>query len=88
LDCSTGAVISTLVGHKAKPFSVAWNPLIPNVLASGSDDNTIRIWNTKDGTSSVLTGHASNVRGLVWNTEIPWLLLSGSWDASIILWDV
>jgi len=75
--------------------------MIPSILASGGDDNIIRIWDTKQvkklllellkyfqGTQTVLTGHKSRVRGIVWNNELPWLLSSGSWDTTIITWDV
>lgn len=34
-----------LVGHQARVFNLAFHPVCPNLLASGSDDKTIRIWN-------------------------------------------
>ena len=87
-----------LSGHMAKTFNVAWNPLVRNLLASGSDDKTVRVWNvgpkeeaSASSTSSctrILRGHKSRVRGLRWHTEVPWLLVSGSWDATLRLWDV
>ncbi len=82
-----------LEGHKARVFSVAWNPVDPDLLVSGSDDKTVRAWNVakheflplKD--QMVLEGHSNNVRGLVWCSEIPYMVLSGSWDGSIKIWD-
>ena len=69
-------------------FNVAWHPHFNYILASGSDDKTIRVWDIKNNGSKVLTGHSSNVRALSWNTEIPWFLSSGSWDMSIRVWDI
>eukprot|EP00727_Mastigamoeba_balamuthi_P011385 m51a1_g687 hypothetical protein (951) ;mRNA; f:322611-326513 len=71
--------IAILKGHTARVFNTAWSTLMPDFLASCSDDNT--------GTSVVLSGHADNVRALAWSSEVPNWLLSGSWDGTIRLWD-
>ncbi len=42
--------------HKKKAFNVAWSPLIPNELASGSDDKLVVIYNTTTGESKVAVG--------------------------------
>ena len=96
-----GAVLHLLGGHTARAFVAVWSPLLPGVLASGSDDQTVLLWkiNLHDpcdaGTSSLkphaplkqLVGHTSNIRALVWSSELESLILSGSWDSSIRLWD-
>ena len=43
----------TLEGHTNRAFNVAWSPLLRNKLASGSDDNTIRVWDVTTGESTV-----------------------------------
>eukprot|EP01060_Flectonema_neradi_P021702 TRINITY_DN2957_c1_g1_i1.p1 TRINITY_DN2957_c1_g1~~TRINITY_DN2957_c1_g1_i1.p1 ORF type:complete len:855 (+),score=152.73 TRINITY_DN2957_c1_g1_i1:90-2567(+) len=40
----TGKVISTLTGHLKSTNSVAWNPVRHDIIASCSDDTTVRIW--------------------------------------------
>ena len=37
-----------LKGHTARVFNIAWHPHSAKILASGSNDNTIRVWNIED----------------------------------------
>ena len=56
------------------------------ILASGSVDRTIRIWNIKTGTSlKTLQGHTSFVNTVTFNQD--GLLASGSNDRTIKIWD-
>mmetsp|Transcript_71803 Transcript_71803/g.191534 ORF Transcript_71803/g.191534 Transcript_71803/m.191534 type:complete len:1269 (+) Transcript_71803:67-3873(+) len=76
-----------LEGHSERIFNVAWHPLVPKVLASGSDDRTVRVW---EGETEMrcLRGHTSFVRPVLWHHERPNILFSGSWDSTIRVWDV
>ena len=55
-------------------------------MASGSDDRTIRLWDTKTGQSiKVLNGHTSGVYSLTVLQD--GTLAGGSGDGTIRLWD-
>ncbi|MFQ4142771.1 serine/threonine-protein kinase [Chlorogloeopsis sp. ULAP02] len=88
---------STLKGHASDVNSVAFSPILPNlpnqgvekgILASGSDDKTIKLWNL--GTQKkifTLIGHS----GWIWSVAFSpdgQILASGSADKTIKLWDL
>lgn len=77
----------TLEGHKSYVLSVSWSR-DGTRLASGSDDSTIRIWDTTNGSSlDILTEHQLGVNSVAWNSDGDYLL-SASDDTTIRLWQV
>ena len=70
-------------GHKYLIWCVC--RISTQILASGSNDKTIKIWNIEDRSIiSTLSGHREGVRTLCYvNTGE---LVSGSWDNSLIIW--
>ncbi len=77
-----------LEGHLGQVFTLGWSP-DSTLLASGaSNENTIRIWNVRDGRQvHVLNGHADWIRVVAFSPDGR-LLASGSIDTTIKLWDV
>ncbi|WP_414581625.1 CHAT domain-containing protein, partial [Scytonema sp. PCC 10023] len=76
-----------LQGHSSGVSSVAFSP-DGKTLASGSDDNTIKLWDVATGKiSQTLTRHSSGVSSVAFSPDGK-TLASGSDDNTIKLWDV
>ncbi len=72
-----------MTGHTDWIYSLVVLP--DGLLASGCDDDTIRIWNFNTGINiKTLTGHTHDVRSLVVLSDD--LLASGSYDSTIKIW--
>ena len=70
-------------GHKHSIWCLC--PISNKILASGSRDNTIKIWNIEDRSiMSALSGHTKGVKALCYVKE--GVFVSGSWDKSLIIW--
>ena len=82
-----GAESARLEGHSGWGWVSALCVLPDGRLASGSSDNTIRLWDVKTGAeSALLEGHSGFVTALCVLPD--GRLASGSWDRTIRLWDV
>jgi serine/threonine protein kinase len=77
----------TLTGHSDSVLSVAYSS-DSRYLASGSGDNTIKIWEVAKGKElRTLTGHSSGVYSVVYSPDGRYLA-SGSGDNTIKIWEV
>lgn len=76
-----------LRGHALQVTSLAFSPS-GDVLASGSDDQEIRLWSVPGGDErGLLTGHTDMVQSLAFGPNGQ-MLVSGSEDFSVRVWDV
>ncbi|XP_022729469.1 protein HIRA-like isoform X2 [Durio zibethinus] len=84
-DVENWKVAMTLRGHTADVVDLNWSP-DDLILASGSLDNTIHIWNMSNGIcTAVLRGHSSLVKGVAWD-PIGSFIASQSDDKTVIIW--
>nr|WEX98180.1 coronin 2B [Laodelphax striatellus] len=88
--------MSRVTGHRGPVLDIKWNPFNDNIIASCSDDCTIKLWYIPDGgLSSHLTewlidlhGHKRRVGYIEWHPTAENILVSAGFDHLIILWDV
>ncbi|NJM20963.1 MAG: CHAT domain-containing protein [Richelia sp. SM1_7_0] len=87
-DMQTGQCNSILTGHEKIVSSIAFAPphLPDCLLASGSDDNTIKLWNPNGECLKTLQGHTDWVYSVAFNPQVN-ILASGSRDRNIKIWD-
>lgn len=76
-------------GHKAAVLDIAWCPHHDNIIASASEDCTVKVWQIPDGgltetmrqPSADLLAHQRRVGQVVWHPSAQNVLLSaGAFD--------
>ncbi|KAI9872438.1 MAG: WD domain protein [Pleopsidium flavum] len=87
-DSVWGKLKHTLRGHLAGISTIAWSP-DSKTLASGSDDKSIRLWDTSTGKPYPvpLLGHHNYIYSIAFSPKGN-MLVSGSYDEAVFLWDV
>ena len=88
-DINSRAILKTWKEHKQPVWVTKWNPRETTSLISGSDDNTIRLWDLPSSESvTKFVGHQDYVRsGNFMPGQNGGLLVSGSYDQTVRLWD-
>uniref|UniRef100_A0A3Q4I739 Katanin p80 (WD repeat containing) subunit B 1 n=1 Tax=Neolamprologus brichardi TaxID=32507 RepID=A0A3Q4I739_NEOBR len=82
-----GAVLRTLMGHKANITSLGFHPF-GDFLASSSMDTNIKLWDVRrKGYVFRYKGHTQAVRSLAFSPDGKWLA-SASDDCTVKLWDL
>ena len=69
IDCRTGRCVQTLTGHRRTPWVVRFHPTDPNVLASGSLDHQVRVWNATTAECVVCFDFAKPIASLAFHGE-------------------
>ena len=87
LDSQSRNATQTLRGHVGRVGAVAYAP-DGQRLATGGEDNTIRIWEAATGREiACLKGHTGSVNGVAWSPDGV-RLATASTDGSARIWDV
>jgi WD40 repeat protein len=94
---ATGQAIQSIAAHDMAVNALAFSPIPPNplikgseggILASGSADRTIKIWNLITGQPiQAIVAHEMAVNAIAFNPNGQ-ILASGSSDNSVKLWDL
>src|SRR6202035_2034693 len=79
-------LLRTLEGHESVVSTVAFDPQ-GGTLASGSHDNTVKLWETRSGKLlRTLKGHQGAVRSVAFDPQ-GGTLASGSLDGTVKFWE-
>mmetsp|Transcript_5170 Transcript_5170/g.6885 ORF Transcript_5170/g.6885 Transcript_5170/m.6885 type:complete len:446 (+) Transcript_5170:63-1400(+) len=90
------AVVPVLSGHVGAVFDFEFSPFHQNLIATGSDDCTIMLWQIPDGglTESLhkplvtMQGHQKKIVLMRFHPSADNVLATGSSDHTVKLWDV
>ncbi|XP_050293118.1 coronin-2B-like isoform X1 [Anthonomus grandis grandis] len=85
-----------ITGHSGPILDIKWNPFNDNVIASCSDDCTIKLWHIPDGGLAMhlndwlveLQGHKRRVAHIEWHPTAENILFSAGFDHLVIVWDI
>jgi coronin-1B/1C/6 len=85
-----------IVGHKAAVLDIQWCPHDDDIIASSSEDCTVKIWQIPEGglTENLeepiadLVAHQRRVGLIVWHPTAQNILLSGGSDNKIFIWNI
>lgn len=87
---TTASVTKAVDGHADAINALSFNPASEYVLATGSADRSIGIWDLRNLKSKLhaLVGHSDSVTSLEWHPSEEAILGSSSYDRRIIFWDL
>ncbi|XP_054253205.1 coronin-2A [Indicator indicator] len=85
-----------ICGHKGNVLDIKWNPFNDFVIASCSEDTTVKIWDipkqfmTRNITTpkKELVGHIRRVGLIEWHPTANNILFSSSYDYKIMIWNL
>ncbi|CAN9506582.1 unnamed protein product [Ophioblennius macclurei] len=83
-------------GHQGNVLDIKWNPFFENIIASCSEDTSVRVWEIPDGglrrnmTEAVLElyGHSRRVGLIEWHPTSSGILFSAGYDYKILIWNL
>ncbi|KAM9494384.1 coronin-2B isoform 2-T2 [Clarias gariepinus] len=83
-------------GHQGNVLDIKWNPFHENIIASCSEDSSVRIWEIPDGglrrnlTEPILElyGHSRRVGLIQWHPTSSGILFSAGYDYKILIWNL
>ena len=87
---TTSSATQAINGHEDAINALSFNPASEYVLATGSADKSIGVWDLRNLKSKLhaLVGHNDSVTSLAWHPFEEAILGSSSYDRRVIFWDL
>lgn len=76
--------------HDCDVNVISWNKLMPNLIASGGDDGSIKVWDMRYPQELPITNikwHTGAINSLCWHPADEWALAAASDDDKVSIWD-
>lgn len=78
--------------HQGAVMALSWNSVHRHVIASGSADCTVKLWDVTQagsagGNAATLTHHTDKVQSVSWHPQEGTLLATGAYDRTVALVD-
>jgi periodic tryptophan protein 1 len=75
--------------HVDAVMSIGWNSVHRNLIATGSADTTVKLWDLQNPSEAVMSfaHHNDKVQAVVWNKHEPSVLLTGGYDKKVYCFD-
>lgn len=88
--------VPLISGHKGTVFDFDFNPFVDTMIATGSDDTTVKVWSFPEGgpTETIteplvdLVGHGRKVNFTLFHPTASNVLATASADYTVRLWDI
>ncbi len=82
--------VLTTNDEKKEVYSVAVNPFRNNIILTGGEDQSVKIWDTRNLGSRLhkFDDHEGSVVTLDWSPSKPSIFASGSLDTKVKIWDL
>ncbi|KAL5580304.1 hypothetical protein UlMin_012746 [Ulmus minor] len=80
----------TLHAHDKNVCSISYNPLVPNFLATGSEDKMVKLWDLSNNQPSCVASRnpkAGAVFSISFSVDSPFLLAIGGSKGRLEMWD-
>ena len=76
--------------HTSDVNCLAWNPLVPELLLTGADDGSFKVWDARKRKNCLahFHWHKEPVTSLAWHPQDETLLIVASADDTVSLWDM
>lgn len=90
-DDRTVTPVFTLHAHEKPVSSISYNPRTPNLLATGSTDRMVKLWNLSNNQPSCVASNnpkAGRIFSLAFSEDNPNLLAVGGHRGKLKVWDI